>query len=140
MVRNLFLLFFVFGGCTGLLSGQTATSSLAGTVRDSTGGVLPGVNLTITNQATGQQRHVVTDSNGSYFATSLPIGEYTIKAELPGFKTEVRQGIVLQLGRQGNADLFMEVGNVSEEVTVEEAAAPLQTASAELSEVIDNTR
>jgi hypothetical protein len=122
------------------LRAQTATGELAGTVRDTTGGVLPAVKVTITNQATGQERQVSTDSNGDYVAAAMTAGEYSIKGELPGFKAQIRQGIVLQVGRESRVDLVLEVGNVSEAVTVEESATLLQTSNAELSEVIDNNR
>src|SRR5712692_6149399 len=137
---SVLLLTFLLGTFVGLLHAQTATSEIAGTIRDSTGGVLPGVKVTITNQATGQESKVRTDANGNYVATAMPVSEYTIKAELPGFKAQVRPGVALQVGREAHVDLVMEVGNVSEEVTVEESATLLQTANAELSEVIDNRR
>src|SRR5690349_19899410 len=72
---------------------QSATSEIVGTVKDATGAVLPGVALTVTHGASGQVRHLTTDAGGNYVVPSLPIGEYTIKAELPNFKTEIRQGI-----------------------------------------------
>jgi hypothetical protein len=141
MVRTfVVLLSFSVGTFLAPLHAQTATSEIAGTVRDSTGGVLPGVKLTITNQATGQERQLTTDANGSYVASALPIGEYTVKAELSGFKAQVRPGVVLQVGRHGQVDVVMDVGDVSEEVTIEESAPLLQTGNAELSEVIDNQR
>src|SRR5215467_2009703 len=141
MVRNLVLLLIFFSRpCMELLHAQTATGELAGTVRDTTGGVLPAVKVTITGQATGQERQVSTDSNGNYVAAAMAVGEYSVKAELPGFKAQIRQGVVLQVGRESRVDLILEVGNVNEAVTVEESATPLQTTSAELSEVIDNNR
>jgi hypothetical protein len=122
------------------LHAQTATGGVAGTVRDATGGVLPAVKVTITSQATGQERQVSTDSSGNYVAAAMSVGEYSVKAELPGFKAQIRQGVVLQVGRESRVDLILEVGNVNEAVTVEESATALQTTSAELSEVIDNNR
>jgi hypothetical protein len=121
-------------------AGQTATSEITGTVMDSTGGVLPGVMLTITHQSSGQIRQLTTDTNGNYDAPALPVGEYLIKAELPNFKTQIRQGVVLQVGRQSRVDLVLEVGTVNEAVTIEESPPPLQTTNAEVSEVIDNQR
>jgi hypothetical protein len=119
---------------------QTATSEILGTVRDRTGGVLPGVLLTIKHQMTGQERQGTTDSNGNYIAPAMAVGEYTIKAELPNFTTLIRQGVVLQVGRQTRVDLVMEVGEVDQAVTIEEAVTRLQTANAEVSEVITNDR
>src|SRR3990170_4225551 len=83
-----------------LAHGQAGTGDIVGTVKDATGAVLPGVALTITHASSGQARHLNTDASGNYAALSLPIGEYTIKAELPNFKTQIRQGVVLQMGQQ----------------------------------------
>ena len=119
---------------------QSDTGEIVGTVRDTTGGVLPGVSLTITHQTTGQERHVITDSSGGYVAPALPVGQYVIKAELPNFKTQVRQGVVLQVGRRIVVDLEMEVGEVNQAVAIEESPPLLQAANAEVSEVVDNAR
>src|SRR5262249_4054762 len=74
MARNIlsFLFCIAFGG---IVVAQTTTADIAGTVRDSSGGVLPAVKLTLTNQATGQERQVMTDNDGNYLASTLPIGE-----------------------------------------------------------------
>src|SRR5262249_50801694 len=117
---------------------QTVTSEIAGTVRDSTGGALPGVTITLTHQASGQTRQLTTEANGNYVTPALPVGEYTIKAELPNFESQLRQGIVLQVGRQAQIDLTLEVGNINQEVTINASAPALQTTNAELSEIIDN--
>lgn len=122
------------------LSAQTATSEIAGTVRDATGGVLPGVAISLTQVASGRTRQLMTDANGSYVATALPVGEYTVKAELPNFQSALRQGIVLQVGRQAQVDMTLQVGSINQAVTIDVSAPPLQTANAELSEIIDNTR
>ncbi|MGH9784190.1 MAG: carboxypeptidase-like regulatory domain-containing protein, partial [Terriglobia bacterium] len=117
-----------------------ATAEIQGTVKDGTGAVLPGVALTITNKASGQQRQLTTDARGNYVVTALPIGEYSIRAELPSFKAIVREGIALQVGQQARVDLTMEVGNVTEQITVQESVPLLRTTNAEVSEVINNQR
>src|SRR5215831_19327498 len=111
---------------------QTATSEIAGTVRDSTGGALPGVTITLTHVASGQTRQLATDANGRYVAPALPVGEYMVKAELPNFQSELRQGVVLQVGRQAQVDLTLAVGTINQEITIDISAPPLQTANAEL--------
>jgi hypothetical protein len=137
----IFLLAFCLAGVFVLpAAAQTATSELIGTVRDATGGVLPGVMLTITHQSSGQMRQLTTDANGTYDASALPVGEYVIKAEFLNFKTQIRQGVVLQVGRQSRVDLILEVGTVNEAVSIEESPLPLQTTNAEVGEVIDNQR
>src|SRR5688572_24407742 len=75
-----------------------ATAQISGSVKDQTGAVLPGVEVTATQTATGVKRSAVTDETGSYILQNLPIGPYTIEAALPGFKTYVQSGIVLQVG------------------------------------------
>src|SRR5437867_8393209 len=75
-----------------------ATAQIVGSVKDQTGAVLPGVEVTATQTATGAKRIAVTDETGSYTLQNLPIGPYTVEAALPGFKTYVQSGIVLQVG------------------------------------------
>ena len=116
------------------------TAELRGTVIDSTGGVLPGVAMTLINKGSGQERSQLTDSAGSYVFATLPNGEYMLRAELSGFKTQIRDGVVLQAGQHLNLDLSLSVGAINEEVTVTEAPPLMRTANAEISEVIDNQR
>jgi hypothetical protein len=111
-----------------------------GTIRDATDAVLPGVTVTVINQASGQARQVITDSDGTYAALLLPVGEYEIRAELAGFNTLVRRGVVLQVGQKFHLDLTLAVGQVNEQVTVQESAPLLNTSSAEVAEVIANQR
>ena len=122
------------------LSAQTATGEVVGTVKDSTGAVLPSVKLTILRESDSQERTTTTDSTGNFAVPALLLGRYTIRAELSGFKVQVRSGVVLNVGRQEQVDFVLEVGEVSETVTVEESGGLLQTANAEVSEVIDNQR
>ncbi|PYR84102.1 MAG: hypothetical protein DMG19_17560, partial [Acidobacteria bacterium] len=116
------------------------TAELRGTVIDSTGGVLPGVAMTLINKGSGQERSQLTDSAGSYVFATMPNGEYMLRAELSGFKTQIRDGVVLQAGQHLNLDLSLSVGAINEEVTVTEAPPLMRTANAEISEVIDNQR
>src|SRR5581483_1868983 len=100
----------------------TANGEIIGAVSDSTGAALPGVKLTLTHQGSNEERILTSDNNGNFVAPALAPGEYTIKGELPNFKTQIRRGVTLQVGRQERVDLVMEVGDVAEEVTVEESA------------------
>ena len=68
------------------------TGTILGIITDTTGAVMPGTTVTLTNTGTGLVRAVVTDSNGEYTAPSLPTGKYIVKAELSGFKTVTRAG------------------------------------------------
>ena len=87
---------FVVAVACGSLWAQ-ATAQISGTVRDQTGAVLPGVEVTVTQTETGVMRVAVTNETGSYVLSNLPIGPYRLEASLPGFRTFVQTGIVLQV-------------------------------------------
>src|SRR5205823_11276668 len=94
------------------------TAELRGTVTDATGGVLPGVSVILINKGSGQERSQLTDSGGSYIFATLPNGGYALKAELSGFRTLIRDSIMLQGGQHLNLDLSLSVSTINEEVTV----------------------
>src|SRR5438105_15232736 len=109
----------VFVGClSGYLSGTVlwaqSTAQLSGAVKDQTGAVLPGVEVTATQTTTGFTRSVVTDETGSYVLPTLPVGPYRLEAALPGFRTFVQTGIVLQVGSNPVINVSLQVGQVSE--------------------------
>src|SRR5579871_6873613 len=87
-----------------------ATAQVSGTVRDASGAVLPGVQVTATQTDTGNARTAVTNDTGFYVLPSLPLGPYKVEASLPGFKTFAQTGIVLQVGSSPVIDVKMEVG------------------------------
>ncbi|MGE0450265.1 MAG: TonB-dependent receptor [Vicinamibacterales bacterium] len=89
-----------------------------GTVRDNQGGVLPGVTLTARSPEALAPGVAVTDENGTYRLVNLPPGTYTITAELPGFSTARREGVLLRAGATFQVDMEMEVGALEETITV----------------------
>src|SRR5215831_16275642 len=97
---------------------QAANGSIEGTVSDTSQGVLPGVTVTITNIETGNERSVTTNENGLYRALLLPLGRYRVVAELQGFKKADRSGITLQAGEVAYVNVTLEIGQVSETITV----------------------
>ncbi len=116
------------------------TAQLSGTVRDQSGAVLPGVEVSATQTATGTGRTVVTNETGSYLVTNLPVGPYRLEAALPGFRTFVQTGIVLQVDSNPVININLEVGQVSEQVEVNADAALVETRSTGVGQVIDNVR
>lgn len=114
---------FAFAAFFWALSGeaQVTTGTIAGTVTDSTGAVLPGVNIVILNEDTGVSRTVATDSAGRYSAPLLSLGNYRVTGSLEGFQTEVRSGIVLAVGRAAVVDLQLVVGAVTQTVELDAA-------------------
>ena len=122
------------------MAAQNTSGEIAGTVRDASGAVLPGAAITISNPATGVERKLVTDAAGNYTVPQLPVGEYSIRAELINFKAQVREGVALRVAERLRIDISLELGQVSEEVTVTESAPLLRTTNAEVSEVIPNEK
>src|SRR6266705_1266666 len=116
------------------------TAQVNGTVKDQSGAVLPGVEVTATQTETGFKRSVVTDETGSYVLTNLPVGPYRFEAGLPGFRTYVQTGIVLQVNANPVINAVLEVGQVSEQVEVRADAALVETRSTGVGQVIDNQR
>ena len=109
---------------SGVAAAQENTSELRGRALDPQGAAISGATLTITNQATGVYRQTVTGDDGAYFVTALSPGLYTLVAESPGFKKYSRSGIQLDLGRTTTLDLPLDVGGLTDTVTVT-AATPL---------------
>ncbi|PYS01213.1 MAG: hypothetical protein DMG12_15795 [Acidobacteria bacterium] len=136
MVTYILLIAVSFGS----IAAAQNSAEIEGTVRDITGAVLPGVAITIISRGSGQERQHVSDANGRFVASTLSPGDYTIRAELLNFKTQVREGVVLQVGDRARVDLVMEVGAISEEVTVRESLPLMRTSNAEVSEIIDKQR
>ncbi len=110
---------------------QTVTGTLQGTVSDTSGGVLPGVTVTLTHVDTATQRVVVTNGDGIYSAPFLQIGRYRVKAELAGFGTVTREGIDLRLNDTRVVDIKLDP-RVTQAVTVTAEAPPINVTNAEI--------
>ena len=98
--------------------GQAINGTIEGTVTDASGGVLPGVTVTVTNTDTGDTRVVVTNESGLYRAPLLPLGSYRVSAELQGFRKYEQTGVALSAGQVAVIDVALGVGEVSEVVSV----------------------
>lgn len=112
------LLAVLLGVSPALAQSQAANGSIEGTVSDSSGGVLPGVSVTITNTDNGSGRTVVSNEDGLYRALLLPLGTYTVVAELQGFKKIEQTSVRVSVGATAVVNVTMEVGAVNETVTV----------------------
>jgi hypothetical protein len=117
-------------------SAQT-TGNIGGTVKDETGGVLPGATVTATNTQTGLARETVTDADGRYRITNLNIGNYDVTAAMTGFQTIVRRGISLTIGREAVVDFSMSLGGLQEDVTVTGDAPLVDTRSGSMGDIVD---
>ncbi|HET7619012.1 MAG TPA: TonB-dependent receptor [Vicinamibacterales bacterium] len=111
---------------------QAVNGNIEGTVHDASGGILPGVTVTVTNTDTGAQRVVVTNESGVYRAPLLPLGTYMVAAELQGFKKFEQRGLTLSAGQTAVVDVTMTVGGVSEVVSVTADTPVVDTAKIDL--------
>jgi Carboxypeptidase regulatory-like domain/TonB dependent receptor-like, beta-barrel len=115
---------------------QAANGNVEGTVRDGSGAVLPGVTVTVTNTDTGAARSVISNEQGVYRALLLPLGAYTVTAELQGFKKYEQTGLTLSAGQTIVVNVELGVGNVSETVTVRSEASVAQPGRIDLGRTI----
>ena len=131
-----FLLFLV----PALAFGQAADAVLTGSIKDTTGGVLPGATITARNLATNEMRTTVSSGDGLYRITNLPRGRYEVKAELQGFKTVAQSDVLLTVGDTVRLDFGLEVGALTEVVTVVSQAALVNTEEGRISSLVDEKR
>jgi outer membrane receptor protein involved in Fe transport len=115
---------------------QVTTATVYGVVQDPTGAVLPGATVVATNQGTNLSRESVTDERGEFAILALPAGAYTLKIELPGFKTYLNQGLQLGAGQTVRQTFSLAIGQLSENITVAESAPLVETATAAQQESI----
>src|SRR5262245_45912696 len=97
---------------------QAANGAIEGTVTDTSGAVLPGVTVTVTNLDTGLDRSMVTNEKGLYRAPLLPLGTYRVVAELQGFKKYEQTGVKVSVGQSAVVNMALGVGTVSETINV----------------------
>lgn len=121
----------------GISRAQGVTGTLLGTVTDKTGAVLPGVTVAIRHIDTNRLHTIVSDASGRYREPQLAIGVYELKAEMPGFTTQIRQGVQLTVGAEMTLNFVLDVSAIQEEVTVTADAPIVQTASAAVGALVD---
>ena len=100
--------------CATLMIAQGTTGSILGTVADSSGALVPGVTVSVTNLATNLLRTAVTAPDGSYSITFLPVGTYLLEINAAGFKKFEQTGIILEINRNARVDPVLQVGALTE--------------------------
>src|SRR6185503_20073074 len=140
MKKKLFRLMLSFGALfvfTSVALGQN-TGTISGTVQDQSGAVVAGASLKAVNPATNFSRETTSATNGFYRFDQLPVGTYTISTEAAGFKKSVTQQVALSVNDALTVDVKLEVGQVSEIVTVSEAPTAVNTETSVLGKTVDN--
>src|SRR5712692_2264298 len=117
-----------------------ATAQISGTVQDSSGAVLPGAEVTATQTETGISRTAVTNETGSYVLSNLATGPYKLEVPLPGFRTFIQTGIVLQVNSNPTINAALQVGQVSEQIEVQANLAQVETRSTTVGHVMESER
>jgi hypothetical protein len=123
-----------------LLFGQGATASISGRVTDASGAAVPGATITIKNTATSATQTASTDEQGRYALLDLPIGPYDLTISKAGFQNLARTGLVLTVGSAPVLDLQMTVGQASETVSVNAEAVQVETTTAAVSSLVNQTQ
>jgi len=130
----------ILSALAGMLAAQETRGTILGRVTDSSGAVIPGVTVRLTNAATNVTVSTRSNAEGNYEMPYLLPGIYRLTAEMSGFKTLVRDGIELRISDRLSIPLAMEVGEVSEQVTVTAETPLLEAATASMGQVIDQRR
>jgi hypothetical protein len=122
--------------CVRLASAQAAFGRLAGAVFDTSGGVLPGVTVTLKNEQTGQTQVTTTTSEGAFLFPQVQPGQYSVTMALAGFRTAEFTQVEINVGVERSLTARLEVGTVTETVTVSADRSPVQTTSPEVSTTV----
>ena len=120
----------------GSIHAQSDSSSISGTVTDSSGAVLPNASITVHNNETRSDRSAKTNESGSYTITNLPPGDYNVRVENTGFETTTLNNVHLDPSIGRRVDIAMKVGNTATEVTVQAVANTVQTESGAVGQLI----
>jgi len=124
------------GYCAGLFA--QATSQISGTVKDASGAVVAGAEITVTQTDTGVTRTAVSDTSGVYSLPELPLGPYQVEVKKEGFTTYVQSGIVLQVGTAATVNPVLKVGAVAQTVQVEATAPMVDTTTTGVGQVVNS--
>jgi len=140
-VRVFASMFLIFGAIAPTqVHGQSIYGAVRGLVTDKAGATVAGAIVTLTNEGTNLPRATITNSGGEYvFSQVVPSG-YTVTVEMKGFKRAERKGVIVETQGQQTIDVLMEVGNVTESISVTEEAPLLDTSSASMGQVIDRQK
>src|SRR5713101_5155939 len=113
--------------CLAFAQTSTATATILGVVKDTSGALIPGVSIAVKHTETGLTRNAISSESGDYNVPLLPVGAYELTTTMPGFKQQLRSGINLVVGQQAVINLTLEVGAAAEQVTVTEEAPLVNT-------------
>jgi hypothetical protein len=118
--------------------GQMNTADITGDITDPTGAIVPGATVTALQIPTQRKRTALTDDAGQYLLPQLPLGQYKLIVDAPGFRQAIQEGVVLHAGDHTRQDFALQLGDASESVIVEATPGLMQVESADIKDVIQN--
>ena len=119
---------------------QTTSTSILGSVADSSGSVVAGAKVTLTNVRTSVKAETTTTSTGDFVFPLIDVGEYEVAVEMAGFKSETRKGVVVQINEKVRVNFNLAVGQVTERIEVSASATQLKTDEASLGTAVEQRR
>jgi hypothetical protein len=139
MKKFIAVLAFILLASTVSLNAQTTNGSIQGTVTDPNGGAIPGVSVTARNMDTGLTQKTTTTQAGIYSLPNLPPGRYAVTVEAPSLKKYSQEGVTVATGTAVSLDIPMQLGAVSDTITVSADASQLQTTTSEIGATVEHT-
>ncbi len=119
---------------------QLPTATVLGVVKDSTGAVVPGANITVRSTDTGQSRAAVTSADGSYRVPALPVGNYEVRVEHTGFQAALQSGLTLTVAQEAVVNFSLQVGAMEQTVSVTAEAPLVNTTTGSLGGLVDEQK
>src|SRR5438874_2723531 len=116
--------------------GQGSVGTLNGTILDQAGAVVPGASVVLVNNATGEEHKTTSTSSGSYTLPYVPAGTYKLRASAPGFRTSEADNVILRVAQTLTVNVTLEVGAITEQVTVSDKPPLLESGTAEIGRYI----
>ena len=131
---------FMLLAWAAMTAAQVSTGTIHLTVNDSTGAVVPGATITLTQTATGQTREGATNDRGESRASFMPIGDYSITVSMPGFKRQTIHGLNLRVDQDANVTVTLQPGEVRETIEVTSVMPLLESSSSAVGQVVENRK
>ena len=138
LVASLYLVTFLILGPGFDALAQNITGTIVGTVKDSSGAVMPGVKVSLTNTATNQEVSIQTDPSGDFVAPNLSPGAYNVKTEASGFKLNLVEGVRLLANRSVRIEVTLEPGEITQQIEVAASAPVVNSESATIGNVLES--
>src|ERR1700691_6221443 len=138
MLGNVLVVSILFLGANSVALAQAGRGSISGLVTDSAGALVPGAQVVVLDHSTGTKQHTVTSSAGLYTFISLNPGLYEVTVSQKGFKNAVEDKITVTVDQVSTVNIVLQVGAISETVTVVETSSLVDTSNSTVGQLVDS--